>query len=53
MDRATARRRRVAFVVLALAALLGLATGIALGAAPGEERAAQVEIRMARHVVTQ
>ena len=48
MDRATARRRRVAFVVLALAALLGLATGIALGAAPGEERAAQVEIRMAR-----
>jgi beta-N-acetylhexosaminidase len=48
MDRATARRRRVAFVGLALAALLGLAAGIALGAAPSEERAAQVEVRIAR-----
>ncbi len=48
MDRATARRRRVAFVGLALAALLGLASGIALGAGPGEERAAQVELRLAR-----
>jgi beta-N-acetylhexosaminidase len=48
MDRATARRRRVAFVVLALAALLGLASGIALGAAPDERRAAEVEISMAR-----
>ncbi|HYC81169.1 MAG TPA: glycoside hydrolase family 3 N-terminal domain-containing protein [Solirubrobacterales bacterium] len=48
MDRATATRRRAAFVVLALAALLGLASGIALGAAPGEERAAEVEVRMAR-----
>ena len=48
MDRATARRRRVAFVVLALAALLGLASGIALGAAPGEQRTPQLEVRMAR-----
>jgi beta-N-acetylhexosaminidase len=31
-----------------LAALLGLASGIALGAAPGESRAAEVEMRIAR-----
>jgi beta-N-acetylhexosaminidase len=48
MDRATARRRRIAFGVLVGAAIVGLASGIALGAAPGERRAASVEVSMAR-----
>ncbi|MGD9736177.1 MAG: glycoside hydrolase family 3 N-terminal domain-containing protein [Solirubrobacterales bacterium] len=48
MDRATARRRRGGIVVLALAALLGLAAGIALGAGPGERRAADVNVEVAR-----
>ncbi|MBS1879995.1 MAG: glycoside hydrolase family 3 protein [Actinobacteria bacterium] len=48
MDRATARRRRLAFGVLAIAALVGLASGIALGSVRSERRAAQVEVSVAR-----
>jgi beta-N-acetylhexosaminidase len=47
MDRATARRRRIAFGVLAVAALVALASGIALGAAPQERRAPRVEVSLA------
>ncbi|HEY1854379.1 MAG TPA: glycoside hydrolase family 3 N-terminal domain-containing protein [Solirubrobacterales bacterium] len=48
MDRATARRRRVAFGVLAVAALAGLASGITVGATPSERRAATVRVSLAR-----
>jgi beta-N-acetylhexosaminidase len=48
MDRATARRRRIAVGVLAVAAAVALAGGIALGAAPEDRRAAEVEVSMAR-----
>ena len=43
-----ARRRRVGYAVLALAAAAGLAMGIAVGAGPGEHRAARVEVSVAR-----
>ena len=46
MDRATARRRRVAFGVLLGAALAAFAGGVALGAGPGEQRAPRVEVRL-------
>lgn len=47
MDRATARRRRVAFGVLLGAAAGAFALGTALGAGPGDERAQRLEVRIA------